>query len=210
MMEIALFVAAALVGYLLSAVNPAILLSRAVYGRDIRNEGSGNPGFTNFKRTFGNKLAWWVFLLDLLKAALPTVGFAILFWWQMGAWQLGAAYTGLFCLLGHSYPVYYGFKGGKGVSVCLSVILVVDWRAGLIAAGVLVVLLLLFHYMSLATTVALLSGPLWLWLFGGDLWAIILFGVAALFVAVRHWQNFGRLFRGEERKFNLFGKKKEK
>ena len=209
-MEIALFVAAALVGYLLAAVNPAILLSRAVYGRDIRNEGSGNPGFTNFKRTFGNKLAWWVFLLDLLKAALPTVGFAILFWWQMDAWQMGAAYTGLFCLLGHSYPVYYGFKGGKGVSVCLSVILVVDFRAGLIAAGVLVVLLLLFHYMSLATTVALLSGPLWLWLFGGDLWAIILFGVAALFVAARHWQNFGRLFRGEERKFNLFGKKKEK
>ena len=145
-MEAVLFVAAALVGYLLSAVNPAILLSRAVYGRDIRNEGSGNPGFTNFKRTFGNKWAWWVLVLDLSKAAVVVGLFAWLLSRQGVDFQLGAAHTGMFCMLGHAFPVQFKFKGGKGFLVCLSTMYVIDWRVGLIATGIMVVLLLVTKY----------------------------------------------------------------
>ena len=115
--QIILLICAAVVPYLVCGINPAILLSSLMYHKDIRTLGSKNPGFTNFKRVFGGKYAWLVFTLDIGKAALVCALSGIAFSSQFGLFQLGAAYAGFFAMLGHCYPVWYGFNGGKGFLV---------------------------------------------------------------------------------------------
>lgn len=202
-----LWVAAAVCGYFVAGANPAIIMSKTIYHRDIRECGSGNPGFTNFKRTFGNKWAWWVFFLDLFKAAVVVGLFACLFRIWQGSFQVGAAYTALFCMLGHAFPVQYKFKGGKGFLVCLSAMYIIDWRVGLIATGVMCILLLTTKYMSLSTVVAMLLCPLLLIPFGASLPVILMAAACCVFMAIRHWENFKRLIKGTESKFSLKSKK---
>ena len=206
-MKILLSILAAVCGYLIAGMNPAIAISKAVYHKDIRECGSGNPGFTNFKRTFGNKWAWWVLVLDLSKAAVVIGFFAWLLSRQGVDFQLGAAYTGMFCMLGHAFPFQFKFKGGKGFLVCLSTMYVIDWRVGLIATGIMVILLLITKYMSLSTTLAMLLCPILLIPFGAPLPVILMAAFCAVFMAVRHKENFKRLIKGTESKFSLSGKK---
>ena len=184
-------------------LNPAITLSKVIYKKDIRECGSKNPGFTNFKRTFGNKWAWWVLVLDLSKAAIVVGLFAWLMSLQGVDFQFAAAYTGIFCMLGHAFPLQYKFKGGKGFLVCLSTMYVIDWRVGLIATGIMVILLLTAKYMSLSTTVAMLLCPLLLISFKASLPVILMALACAVFMAIRHKENFKRLIQGKESKFSL-------
>lgn len=206
-MSVLLYILAAVCGYLIAGLNPAIAMSKAIYHQDIRECGSGNPGFTNFKRTFGNKWAWWVLVLDLSKAAVVVGLFAWLLSRQGVDFQFGAAYTGIFCMLGHAFPLQYKFKGGKGFLVCLSTMYVIDWRVGLIATGIMVVLLLVTKYMSLSTTLAMLLCPILLIPFGASVPVILMALACAVFMAVRHNENFKRLIKGTESKFTLKGKK---
>ena len=205
-MKLLLLILAPIVGYVVATLNPAIILSRLVYHKDIRECRSGNPGFTNFKRTFGGKWAWWVLVLDLTKAATVALIFSLLSKYGVDR-QLAAAYTGAFCLLGHAYPFLYGFRGGKGFLVCLSTIYVIDFRVGLIATGVMCLLLLTTHYMSLSTVTALLLSPIPLYLLGASLWTTLSTLALVSFVAVRHRANFRRLISGTESRFYLGGKK---
>ena len=206
-MKVFLYIAAAVCGYFVSGMNPAILLSKAIYKKDIRECGSGNPGFTNFKRSFGNKWAWWVLLLDLSKAAVVTGVFAWLLSLQGVNFQFGAAYTGIFCMLGHAFPVQFKFKGGKGFLVALSTMFVIDYRVGLIATAVMILLLLTTKYMSLSTTVAMLICPIILIPFGASLPVILMVAACVIFMAIRHKENFKRLIKGKESKFTLRSKK---
>ena len=207
-MKVILYILAAICGYMIAGLNPAIALSKAIYKKDIRECGSGNPGFTNFKRTFGNKWAWWVLVLDLSKAAVVVGLFAWLLSRQGVEFQLGAAYTGMFCMLGHAFPFQFKFKGGKGFLVCLSTVLIVDWRVGLIATGIMTVLLLTTKYMSLSTTLAMLLCPLLLFFFGATWPVILMVAACAIFMAARHRENFKRLAQGKESKFSLFQRKR--
>ena len=205
-MKIFCFIVSAVFAYCVSGLNPAIIMSKAIYKKDIREYGSGNPGFTNFKRVFGNKYAWFVFALDILKGAVISVSAGLLFRQNVGSWQLGVAYAGIFALLGHAFPVFYGFKGGKGFLVCLSTLWFIDWRAGAIAAVVLTVLLLTVKYMSLSSMSALIVGAVFVAVFGAG-WAVsLMYAVCVLFVVIRHRENIIRLIRGTESKFS-FGKK---
>ena len=206
-MKVILYILAAVCGYVIAGMNPAIAISKAVYHKDIRECGSGNPGFTNFKRTFGNKWAWWVLVLDLSKAAVVVGLFAWLLSRQGVDFQFGAAYTGIFCMLGHAFPLQYKFKGGKGFLVCLSTMCVIDWRVGLVATGIMVILLLITKYMSLSTTLAMLLCPILLIPFGASVPVILMALACAVFMAVRHNENFKRLIKGTESKFTLKGKK---
>ena len=206
-MKVFLFIAAAICGYVVAGMNPAIAISKAVYKKDIRECGSGNPGFTNFKRTFGNKWAWWVLVLDLAKAAVVVWLFAWLLSRQGVDFQFGAAYTGIFCMLGHAFPFQFKFKGGKGFLVCLSTMYVIDWRVGLIATGIMIVLLLVTKYMSLSTTLAMLLCPILLIPFGASIPVICMAATCAIFMAVRHKENFKRLVQGNESKFSIKDKK---
>lgn len=206
-MRIAIWFIAAVLGYLAGGLNPAILFSKAIYHEDIRSRGSGNPGFTNFKRVYGNKYAWFVFAFDLLKSGVLCLPFAFAFRALGYDFQLGAAYTGLFVMLGHSFPVQYRFKGGKGFLVLLSELFVLDWRAGLIAFALMTVLLLTTKYMSLATMCALAAGAGLLFVFRCNLPAAVIFGCCVVFMVIRHIENIKRLIKGTESKFS-FGKKK--
>lgn len=208
-MHLWLYILAAVCSYLLSGVNPAILLSNGIYHKDIRTCGSGNPGFTNFKRTFGNKLAWLVMVLDLSKGIVLAALFGWLFDLFLGQWQLGAAYSGLFAMLGHAYPIWYNFKGGKGFLVAMSVIWFIDWRAGLVAVFILVILLLTTKYMSLSTMLAMLSCPVTLIIVGTNAPTIILCTISVLFMVYRHKENIKRLFKGTESKFSFKGSDKK-
>ena len=202
-MTIFLYILSAACAYLISGINPAIVLSKKIYHKDIRTCGSGNPGFTNFKRSFGGKWAWWVLTFDLAKSALVTAIFAYLFGKHLGQYQLGAAYTGLFALLGHAFPIWYKFKGGKGFLAYMSVIWFVDWRAGLVAVCLMIILLLLSKYMSLSTVAAMLSCPITLYFTGASASVITLCAVSVIFIAFRHKENFKRLMNGTENKFTL-------
>lgn len=205
-MKIFCFIVSAVFAYCVSGLNPAIIMSKAIYKKDIREYGSGNPGFTNFKRVFGNKYAWFVFALDILKGAVISVSAGLLFRQYVGSWQFGVAYAGIFALLGHAFPVFYGFKGGKGFLVCLSTLWFINWRAGAIAAVVLTVLLLTVKYMSLSSMSALIVGAVFVAVFGAG-WAVsLMYAVCVLFVVIRHRENIIRLIRGTESKFS-FGKK---
>lgn len=204
-MRVFLYIMAALSGYVVAGMNPAIALSKAIYKKDIRECGSGNPGFTNFRRVFGNKWAFAVLILDLTKAAVVTWLFAWLLSRQGVDFQFAAAYTGIFCLLGHAFPFQFKFKGGKGFLVCLSIFFVIDWRVGLIATVLLHILLLITKYMSLSTVLTLLVCPILLYLFGASLPVTLMTLVCAAFVFLRHKENFIRLKNGTESKFYFKG-----
>lgn len=202
-MKAFLYMAAALCGYAAASINPAILLSRTIYRQDIRACGSGNPGFTNFKRSFGGRWAWVVLTADLCKAAVPVCFFAWLFSRSTLSFQLGAAYTGMFCMLGHTYPLWYGFRGGKGFLVCLATMYVIDWRVGLIATGIMLLLLLTTKYMSLSTTLSMLLCPILLLLFGASPPVCLMAAFCAVLMAIRHRENFRRLVARCEPEFSF-------
>lgn len=209
-MKIIIFILAAICGYLVASFNPAIMISKAVYHKDIRECGSKNPGFTNFKRVFGNKWAWWVLLLDLTKAAIVLVIFGFLASKAGSYFQFGAAFTAIFCMLGHAFPFEYNFKGGKGFLVCLSSMYVIDYRVGLIGTLIMCVLLLTTKYMSLSTTVAMLLCPILLIIFKTPTAVVLMASFPPVFMAIRHKENFKRLINKTESKFYLGNKKENK
>ena len=195
----------AVVTYLLGGVNPAIIMSKAIYKQDIREQGSGNPGFTNFKRVYGmNFISVSVMLLDILKTALPVFIASLLFGSFFGVPQFGAAFTGLFGMIGHCFPVWYGFKGGKAFMAGFGTIWFVDWRMALIATAVFLILLFTVKYMSVCACISSAVCPVTLAFLGAEsIWVLMISALSALLVIVRHKENFKKLMNGTETKFSL-------
>lgn len=203
-MTVWVFVAAAVTAYLVGGVNPAILLSRGLYRRDVRRFGSHNPGFTNFHRVFGGDHAWVVFLVDFAKSALMCAVFGAVFRRTCGLYRMGAAFTSLFTLLGHAYPLWHHFRGGKGVAVMFAAVWFVEWRAGAVLTVIFLVLMLTTRYMSLSVLCAAVSAPVTMAVVGTEHPAIpFLIGAAVLFMILRHRENLQRLVRGTESRFSL-------
>ncbi|MDY2879416.1 MAG: glycerol-3-phosphate acyltransferase [Candidatus Borkfalkiaceae bacterium] len=204
-----------LAGYLVGGINPAIVLSNLIYRQDIRTVGSKNPGFTNFKRVFGNRYAWFVFFLDIGKSALVCGLAKLFFGMAFSEGQFGVALTGLFAMLGHSYPIWYRFKGGKGFLVAASAIWFIDWRVALIATAIMMLLLFTVKYMSLSVIVAGISCPISLAFFcpaagwqGTGIATFVCVLLSVLLMTYRHKSNIRRLIAGTESRFSLFGKSK--
>ena len=235
-MTIALLIIAALASYLICSINPAIVFSKLIYHKDIRTEGSGNPGFTNFKRVYGMKFAWLVFLIDISKAILLELLFGFLFakfltpqqandlaetgetiaktsFWasqfatQKNCYLFGIAFSGFFAMLGHTVPLWYGFKGGKGFLVCISTLYMIDWKCGLFATIMLCIFLFSTHYMSLATIIAMVAGTVILPFMKVPLIPDVIFAICVAFMILRHRENIKRLTSGTEKKFYFFKKK---
>lgn len=196
---------AAVVSYLLGGLNGSILLSNLIYHQDIRTLGSGNPGFTNYKRSFGGVSAWIVMVIDIAKTLVPVLLFRYLFGTYCSAPQFGAAFAGLFAMLGHAYPLWYGFRGGKTFVAGATAIWFVDWRIGLVAAALFLTLLFTVHIMSLASVSAALLCAVLIPFSDFESAAVpVIVALASALLIWRHKSNLIRLAHGEEKKFYLF------
>lgn len=191
-------------GYLLGGINGAILLSKLVEKDDVRRHGSGNAGFTNFFRNYGKRTSLLVILIDAAKAAVSC----LLGGWLLGKCGLrteGMLLGGLAATLGHDFPAFLGFRGGKGIVCGFATALVTDWRVGLILLAVFALVYFLTHYVSLASVLCALGLFVSLWLFyPGRPFVLILSGCLSALAIFLHRENIGRLVKGRERKTYFF------
>ena len=199
-----------LTGYLLGNLNGAVSMSRLLDNKDIREQGSGNAGLTNFMRAYSPAKAILVVLIDMGKAFLACIlGRQLLA--PFGYAQEGVLIGGIAVNLGHDFPALLGFRGGKGVLCGITVAFAADWRCGLVAIGVFALVLFLTRYVSLSSILGCLSfAILYPLLHKGSL-ALIIMGIAlALFIIFMHRSNISRLLKGTERKatFSKFRKQK--
>ena len=186
------FLAAAVFGYLLGSIPFGLLLTRLAGLGDIRQIGSGNIGATNVLRTGRKALAALTLLLDVGKGAA-----AVLLAGRMGPDM--AVLAGAGAVVGHLFPIWLRFRGGKGVATGLGVLLAAAWPAGLATCATWLVIALLFRYSSLAALASFLLAPLYAWQLA-DPQQAQLAGFIALLVWLRHLANIRRLLRGEEAK----------
>lgn len=206
----------AVVGFLCGSVNFSLLITRLSGKADIRTMGSGNAGFTNMLRSVGKKQATITFIGDFFKAALPIAVIWILLHYTIGNKEyvsLAKYICGLFCVLGHMYPLYYGFRGGKGVVTSAAVLLMVDYRVFLIAVAVFFAVFFISKLVSLGSICA--AATFFLATFFINFFILYKLGNCSLIyliitcvisfvisslVIIRHRSNIGRIIRGEEKK----------
>ncbi len=192
---------AVVIGYLLGSLNSSLIVGK-FYGVDIRHHGSGNAGMTNTMRTLGKKAALFVILGDVTKGILAYLaGYLICGGNPQGAF--GGMLAGTAAILGHIWPVFFGFKGGKGVLTTLAVLLMIDWPIAFGMLGVFIIIVLLTRYVSLGSIIAAFLLPIAAIVFGRDIEAIILFGIIAALLIIKHHSNIRRLLKGTESRFPL-------
>lgn len=199
------FIICAVVSYLLGSINCGVIISRDKYGRDIRESGSGNAGATNMLRTYGKKAAILTFSGDVLKTVVAViVG-------RLCLGYLGAFIAGFFCILGHAYPIFFKFKGGKGV-VCISTMcLLTNPGVFLIMLGIFLIVLFGFKMVSLASVMIMVIYPFVLYNVGhmGPGIHVALGALSAWFIVYLHRENIKRIYKHQESTIS-FGKKKDK
>ena len=215
----------ALPAYVLGSLNGAITASKVIYRKDIRDYGSGNPGLTNFYRVFGKGGFLLVLLIDVIKTIAPVIFGGMLFayytdmvlteLWPVGRFFtvsfFGQALAGLFVMLGHCFPLFYKFKGGKGVMAIGAIVIVIDWRLALISWGVFIIVTALTRYVSLGAMLGSIAFPTSMLIINvGKLAEFNVIILCVLLVIVRHAPNIKRLVKGEESKLVLKRNKEHK
>lgn len=217
----------ALAAYLLGSINTSIILSKAIYGDDIRSFGSGNAGATNMLRTHGKGIAAATLIFDVLKGTLAVilaswVGLIIMPYFKGETFSGAESFlspnnlkyiAGVFAALGHDFPIFFGFRGGKGVATSLGVILALDWKIGLIVLAAAILVMAVSRYVSLGSVTAAAIYPFILFV---DIIAsgknpadypvyIAAAFILALLLIAKHHTNISKLKNGTENK--LFSKK---
>lgn len=193
------FVAAA---YLIGSISTAVIVCKLMGLPDPRAEGSGNPGATNVLRIGGKKAAAITLLGDTLKGLLPTLAAYLLH-----LDPLALALVGLAAFIGHLFPIFFGFKGGKGVATLLGVLFGFHWVVGLATALTWLIIAKVFRISSIAGLIAALLAPLYVWLIR-DVWLhwgaqhelIIATGIMTIILIWRHRSNIQNLWSGKEGK----------
>lgn len=188
-------------GYLFGSISAAIIVCRLMGLPDPRTEGSRNPGATNVARLGGKKAAALTLAGDLLKGLLPVLAAH-----AVQASPPVLALTALAAFLGHLYPVFFGFQGGKGVATALGVTFGLHWMIGLLTATTWLVMALLFRYSSLAALTAMLAMPGYVYWVMPEPAVIVAMCVLVALLYWRHRSNIANLASGRESKIS-FGKK---
>lgn len=204
---ILLIIVIGILSYLIGSINCSILISKMRMNKDVRESGSGNAGATNMLRTFGPKAGLFTMLGDFLKTLVPLIITKLIFADEQ-YWQAMVAYSGFCCSMGHAFPLYFGFRGGKAVTVVAMVLFVVDWRCFAVGLTVFILTVALTRYVSLASILAGLSGPITMFFISqrylANRWVVVgcLLGLAIM-VMILHRENIKRLLKGEEHKFSF-------
>ncbi len=193
------FILLLILSYLIGCLNTSILYSKLSYNKDIRTQGSGNAGATNMLRSFGKKSAAITFLGDVLKVVI-AVGIAWIVYRDEQQVQLIKAIMGLACVIGHCFPVFFRFKGGKGIASGSACILMLDWRVFIVAIALFALIVWVTRYVSLGSIIAALSYPIGLLICGFDVSVIVVAFLTTAMVLYRHNKNIIALFKGTERK----------
>jgi glycerol-3-phosphate acyltransferase PlsY len=181
--------------YLLGSVSSAIVIARLFGLKDPREVGSGNPGATNILRYGGKKAAILTLLGDVLKGAVP-----VLIAHALGADSAVLALTMLAAFLGHVFPVFHGFKGGKGVATAFGALVALNGWVGLALVASWLVMAVTTRYSSLSAITVSLLAPIYVWWFAREPALILATGVMALLLLWRHRSNIQKLFAGTETK----------
>ena len=203
-----LLVLIAAAAYVLGSVNGSIIVSRYLFHSDVRSMGSGNAGLTNFYRNYGPKGIAGVLGIDIAKGVLAALIGGLIFPLATGDEALKPEYVDIgrlfavFCLiLGHVFPVFYGFRGGKGILCGVSAVFIVDYNAGVIALVVFVLAFLLTRYVSLGSVLGTISVPVTLLAKGFSGLCLILACLSVLLVIMKHGENIVRIIRHKEPRF---------
>lgn len=211
------YIAMAIIAYLIGSVNFSVIISKKMAGFDVREKGSGNAGSTNVLRTVGKKAAVLTLICDILKGVI-----SILIAIFIGSIvkdvnkELLVQIAGIAVVLGHTFPIFFGFKGGKGVATSLGVILMSNWQIGLICLVFALVLMALTRMVSLGSCGAAVLFPV-LTLFMNENYTVLTDGksgktyfiysiILAIIVLYNHRSNIKRILDGTENKLS-FGKK---
>ena len=194
-METVKYLLVALGSYLLGSVSLSIYLSKKMYGADVRSKGSGNAGATNMARVYGMMAGVLTLGADVLKAVAAMLGGYLL----LG--DVGLSLGGICCIVGHCFPVFHNFKGGKGVSVGGAISVMIDWRVGLLVVGLFLRMAVLSKKVSLGSICGALAAGIGPLIFGLSTPRIVLGIVAMLVVILRHTENIRRLVKGTEPDF---------
>ena len=192
-----------IISYLIGSIPPGLILSKAT-GVDIRKSGSGNIGATNVTRLLGKKLGVLTLVGDVLKAVIPMLGASMYLGHsggQISGAEIDVAVTlcGGAAFLGHLFPVYLKFKGGKGVATALGVFLVLEPLAVFISLCLFAVVVFLSGYVSVGSLVVSALMTFWIWLLGGSPIHILLAFFIAFLIWIKHLDNINRLLAGTEK-----------
>lgn len=219
-MTIALIISA-IISYLLGSLNFGIIISKSLNKDDVRSRGSGNAGSTNMLRNYGKKHAVMTIIGDMLKVAVAIfISFVIVR--KMGNISLAEnggslilgidarmftkSFAGLFCVLGHIFPCFFGFKGGKGVATAGGMVFMIDWRIALILLAIFAIIVLITKYVSLGSIAMAVFYPVFIFVFYKSLPLTLLSLIFTLIVVLAHRENIKKLINHTESKI---GSKKE-
>lgn len=202
--QLALIFVYVFIPYILGSINTAIIVSKKLYHDDIRNYGSGNAGFSNVMRVYGRRAAIITFVGDLLKTFLAV----FIGWCVFG--YLTAYIAGFACFLGHIFPVFYNFKGGKGIVCLASMLIMLDWRLFVILLAIFILSVMCTKYISFGSVLGSMLFPIILNRMNNTGYrSIELIALAcAVIVIIKHRANLKRIFEGTESKFEFKKSKK--
>ena len=207
-------ISALIAAYLCGSIPSAVWIGQAFYGIDVREYGSGNAGATNTFRVLGKKAGIAVMIIDILKGWTATnlvylIGLSVtgpLHSTQFTNYQLA---LGITAVMGHLFPIFAGFRGGKGIATLCGMIFAVHLQAALLCVAVFLVVLLVSKYVSLSSISAGFTFPLSvIFIFHSPMRSIVLYGMCiCVLILVTHQKNIERLLKGKESKVNFFRKK---
>ncbi|WP_395804447.1 glycerol-3-phosphate 1-O-acyltransferase PlsY [Daejeonella sp.] len=207
-------ISALLFAYLFGSIPTAVWIGQAFYGIDVREYGSGNAGATNTFRVLGKKAGIAVMILDILKGYTAT-NLAYLIGLSVTGPQDSVQFVnyqlalGITAVMGHLFPVFAGFRGGKGIATLFGMIVAVHTGAALVCVLTFIIVLLISKYVSLSSILSGFSFPLSvIFLFQSPIRSVVLYGMCiCILILVTHQKNIERLLKGKESKVNLFKRK---
>lgn len=191
------FIIIAIAAYLIGSIPTGYLIVKAKTGQDIRTVGSGSTGATNVKRVLGKKWFFTVMVLDAIKGALPVFLAQIISLDKFGIAPVVAAVA---VIIGHSKPIFLGFKGGKSVASGVGTIIALNWIAGIIIALSWGIITYITKYVSVGSIIALLASPFIMYFLGAPIAYVIYCALGAIYIVYLHRENIKRLLNGNENK----------